>query len=542
MNTKITLPELVEALSNTTHTTKRVCEAFLKTLFSTIGDTLVAGDNVKVKNIGSFKLINVEARKSVNVNTGEEIEIPSHAKITFTPDKIIAEAINRPFANFEACVLSDDLDEKELERLASTETEEDEEEEQTDNAAPTTDNVAPTTASVAPIVITPPPFNPPTPIQNTDEQISDTVTENPVEKEEPQPVEPVEQEPIAPTPAEIPAEKETEQPAEPIAPPVEPISQPAEPVAPPVEPISQPVEPAAQPIEAPIIIPSTPIVVPPAVEPPAEAEPSAQPIEAAEPEPVQPQEPITPAPTPATTEQPQPTVEETTPEPEREIKPGVRVVKNTYSDDDESAPEEEPTRPRKRRRFDDEDADDRPRRHRSPYDEFKSTEYGRNRHSFGIGFVWGFIFALVMCGVGAYCLYIYNKDGWTSGNGPKAAVADSIANKPAVPVDSVIGNPDEEMDSAANMPDDKVASNKVVYDTITSQKFLTRLAGKYYGNRVFWVYIYEENKSKIKNPNNVRPGTVVVIPSAAKYGIDKNNKESVAKAKRKEAEIYGKLQ
>jgi hypothetical protein len=51
------------------------------------------------------------------------------------------------------------------------------------------------------------------------------------------------------------------------------------------------------------------------------------------------------------------------------------------------------------------------------------------------------------------------------------------------------------------------------------------------------VYIYEENKSKIANPNNMRPGTVLVIPPAEKYGIDSKDKASVEKAKKKSFEI-----
>ena len=82
---------------------------------------------------------------------------------------------------------------------------------------------------------------------------------------------------------------------------------------------------------------------------------------------------------------------------------------------------------------------------------------------------------------------------------------------------------------------------KEVLDTITSKNFLTRMARRHYGNGHFWVYIYEENRSKIENPNNVRPGTVLVIPDAKKYGIDKDNPQSVEAAKRKEGEIQRKF-
>jgi hypothetical protein len=62
---------------------------------------------------------------------------------------------------------------------------------------------------------------------------------------------------------------------------------------------------------------------------------------------------------------------------------------------------------------------------------------------------------------------------------------------------------------------------------------LTLLALKEYGDKSFWVYIYEENKQLIKSPDAVSVGTVLTIPPATKYGIDKNNPESIKKARAK---------
>ena len=81
MNNKISFPELVELLSKSTNASKKTCEAFLKSFFGAIEDALAAGETVKIKNLGVFKVAKVEARKSVHVNTGEEIEIPEHNKI-----------------------------------------------------------------------------------------------------------------------------------------------------------------------------------------------------------------------------------------------------------------------------------------------------------------------------------------------------------------------------------------------------------------------------------------------------------------------------
>ena len=76
-----------------------------------------------------------------------------------------------------------------------------------------------------------------------------------------------------------------------------------------------------------------------------------------------------------------------------------------------------------------------------------------------------------------------------------------------------------------------------VTETVRPGVFLTTISLKHYGHKTFWVYIYEENKKKIQNPNNVPIGTVLIIPDPDKYGIDSKSKESVEKAKVLAAEI-----
>lgn len=114
MNNKITFPELVEQVAQNANTSKRMSELFLKELFATISQSLIDGESVKVKGIGTFKLTEVSARKSVDVNTGEEIEIPGHKKLSFAPDKSMAEAINQPFMHFETEILDDDVTDAQL--------------------------------------------------------------------------------------------------------------------------------------------------------------------------------------------------------------------------------------------------------------------------------------------------------------------------------------------------------------------------------------------------------------------------------------------
>lgn len=119
MNTKITLPKLTSLLAVRTGESKRLCEDFIKSLFATIADTLVAGDSVKVKGLGVFKLVRVDERKSVNVATGGEYIIPAHDKLTFVPAKELASAVNAPFEIFEAVELSETMTDEQLELAAA---------------------------------------------------------------------------------------------------------------------------------------------------------------------------------------------------------------------------------------------------------------------------------------------------------------------------------------------------------------------------------------------------------------------------------------
>ena len=119
MNNKITFPELIERIAGLTNTSKRVSELFLKELFGVVKECLEQGVSVKIKNLGTFKVTEIATRKSVNVNTGEEMEIPAHRRVSFTPDKTLAEAINAPFEGFETVILDDDVSEADLQELSA---------------------------------------------------------------------------------------------------------------------------------------------------------------------------------------------------------------------------------------------------------------------------------------------------------------------------------------------------------------------------------------------------------------------------------------
>lgn len=102
MKQKITFPTLVANLAISSGKSKKQCEDFLRELFNVIEETLTQDEPVKIKGLGTFKLIEVDSRKSVDVNTGEEIEIPGHKRISFIPAKELAEKVNEPFDMFES--------------------------------------------------------------------------------------------------------------------------------------------------------------------------------------------------------------------------------------------------------------------------------------------------------------------------------------------------------------------------------------------------------------------------------------------------------
>ena len=114
MNSKITFPELIELVATATNTSKRMSELFLKELFATVSQSLIEGESVRIKNLGQFKVEAVKARKSVSVNTGQEVEIPHHNRLVFTPAKSLADALNEPFSHFDTVVLDDAVSDEQL--------------------------------------------------------------------------------------------------------------------------------------------------------------------------------------------------------------------------------------------------------------------------------------------------------------------------------------------------------------------------------------------------------------------------------------------
>ena len=431
MNEKMTFPELVDAVAAATETSKKVSESFLKELFSTIADTLRGGDNVKVKGLGVFKLIIVEARKSVNVNTGEEMEIPSHRKVSFIPDKALADAINMPFASFETVVLSDGLSDEDLKRMADV------------------DEHSAEDGEVSQDKPTPPPFTQKADDESDKDEASRDAAGNALAGSE--------------------------------------VGEDAE---------DEVTEVKAQTVEA------------------AEAEPHTETLA-------------------------NDSAEDEHKEADADNESVPEIEENKEAAD--SAAIEEKTEVKEKRNIAhfDEDEDE---------EEEYLPQPAKDNGSFMRGFLWGAVTMFLIYMLVGGGIYLY-KTTVANDEKEQAEAADSmdiVQNAVPLAIDSTAAadsavaklepKPTAVEETSPKEPA-KVDKPVVRYDTITRTKFLTRLAKKYYGNSDFWVYIYEENKAKIKNPNTISPGTVVVIPAADKYGIDKDNPESLKAARKKAGEL-----
>lgn len=383
MNEKISFPDLVGLLSSKMNITKKEAETFLKEFFTVSTEVITSGEELRINGLGLFKPIWVEARGSINVQTGEPVEIPGHYKLSFIPDKVLREAVNAPFSSFSVEVLNDHV--------------------------PIEDMTA-------------------VPSQDIDENNDICNTEN-VELQDSKEI----------------REKEEE---------------------------DEPIEPAHEYIQEDKS----------ADEESSESTVSSQEIEKFQEEIIQPES--------------------------------------------ETKVEEK-----------EEDC----------YEDYLRKSASRKSFWWGVLSAFGIIIICLAGGIffmGNDSPYVVKIGEYTLSLGKQSIDSRPMNNNP----ESVVLP--ENKDTLSEMEKDSVLKDSVisvsplaapevkpVIETIRSGVFLTTLARKYFGHKAFWVYIYEENKDVIKNPNQVPIGTRLTIPSASKYDIDANNRTSVENAKALAAKI-----
>ncbi len=179
----VRITDLAAAIAAKHHISQREAERFLTRMVEVMNNALRYEKQLKIKGLGTFKVASVSPRESVNIHTGERIVIEGREKISFTPDAVMRDWVNRPFAQFETVVVNDGVDFDDIDRKYQNEMSA--VEENTESESIEADNIA---TAVAPIlgVIEP--------------ETIETLQEEPqpieIVDEEPQPIEIVEEEPV----------------------------------------------------------------------------------------------------------------------------------------------------------------------------------------------------------------------------------------------------------------------------------------------------------------------------------------------------------
>ena len=187
---KYTIQQLAEILVKKNGLNEKEAQDFVVAIFEIVKEGLEQDKLVKIKGFGTFKIIDIDPRASINVNTGERVLIEGHQKITFTPDAVMKEMVNRPFSQFETVILNDGVDLSEIDRtynfepdnntgVEESETEQDTQETQ-DNTQDTQDTQAEVSTEKATIVEEPEPT-----IVETTEEPEPTIVETTEEPEPP---------------------------------------------------------------------------------------------------------------------------------------------------------------------------------------------------------------------------------------------------------------------------------------------------------------------------------------------------------------------
>ena len=112
----VRISDIAAAIAAKHHISQREAERFLTKMVDVMNDALRYDKQLKIKGLGTFKVSAISARESVNIHTGERIVIEGREKITFTPEAIMRDWVNKPFAQFETVVVNDGVDFDDIDR------------------------------------------------------------------------------------------------------------------------------------------------------------------------------------------------------------------------------------------------------------------------------------------------------------------------------------------------------------------------------------------------------------------------------------------
>jgi nucleoid DNA-binding protein len=413
MNERLNIQDLAAQIAAETGKDKETIETFLRNLVLAVSDALSEDKIVKVKGIGTFKVLLAEKRESVHVNTGERFVIPEHYKFSFLPDKEMKDAINQPFSAFETTEITNDA------LLADLDLKEEESDKEEDEDSEESTSLFEEREEVASV-----------PIESTQPEETSVQPTTLIHKaNEPLPT-PSEPEPLQTEPEKM----------EPSAVPNETLNnqKPAEP---------EPVKPCA------VTVPIHETLI-------AEEEKRSE-----------------------------------------EYKERFKKIQNQLASEKEN--------------------------------------YHRMRNWMTIITV---LFALTALASVLCCVWLFNqnrqlKNVLFTASSPTPVVlapVDSVAQKDTTQTTDTIQA--TQMKAKATEPE--ILGEEEIRPGIN----LARLAKKYYGNSVFWVYLYQFNSEKLGDPNNVPIGTKIKIPSKGHYQIDAGSKESLKAASALQTQILTKYQ
>lgn len=414
MNSRLTIQDLAGLLAERTGKDRNSAEQFLREFITIVSQGVFTDKVAKIKGLGSFKIVLVEKRESIHVNTGERFLIPAHYKFSFLPDKELRELVNKPFSFFETTELNEDVD-------------------------------------------------------FTDLDVSNTVEDKEAEDESVEEILQESEEVIAETPE---------------------LLQSADDVC-----VSEELPEVEQPVEE-----------------PAENEQEEVIEESIVPDESSPAENDIPEQTEPETDSDQ-LKEETKQEPSVANYPGI---------DEFQIEDEEPT----------------------------ASPWIKILVSVGV---------VAIVAIAGIFLYL-NRSSFLGADtsGSTVLTGMSLPGTAVVPEDTThMEEPEvteaqpetvEEKDtvsveSVAPIVEPAAQTPKILAKVkIEPGSRLTLISLEYYGSKIFWVYLYEYNKSVIKDPNNVPVGTEIQVPAPELYGIDKHSRASVEKAAARQTEILsGKL-
>lgn len=110
MDRKLVISELAEGMAQRVKMPQKEAEVFVRQFFDELSDNLFLENLVKVKGFGTFKLMDVDARESIDIHSGNRIQIAEHTKVSFLPDPVLRDAVNKPFLEFETVILNEGTD------------------------------------------------------------------------------------------------------------------------------------------------------------------------------------------------------------------------------------------------------------------------------------------------------------------------------------------------------------------------------------------------------------------------------------------------